>query len=422
MFLSHTSHLLRQVRLIDPLNEKDQVGDLWINEGKIQAFAPNLSDIPDNIPIIEASSLIVGPGLVDLYSQSGEPGYEERETLNSLIAAAEAGGFARLNILPTTHPKADNIATLYGLQQLIPLQSPIKVQFWATLTQKGKGENMSELGKLVNMGISGFTDGQPIENLELLRRLLEYLKPFNQVISLYPLNPQLRGKGVIRDGENAILYGLVGDPAVSETSALTAILEIIALTETPVHLMRISTQRSVELIEQAKHSGLPITASVTGLHLLGNNEDVATYNPHWRLDPPLGNLSDQNALIDGVNRGIIDAIAVDHTPYTYEEKMVAFADALPGAMGLELMLPLLYDKLVTSRKWSPLTLFRALSSNPSQCLHQKPISCEIGEKAELIVFDPQETWTVTKDNIYSLAQNTPWWGKSVRGKVKTRFD
>jgi dihydroorotase len=248
------------------------------------------------------------------------------------------------------------------------------------------------------------------------------LKPFNQVIALYPLNPQLRGQGVIRDGENAILYGLVGDPSVSETSALTAILELVALTETPVHLMRISTQRSVELIEKAKHSGLPITASVTGLHLLGNSENLATYNPHWRLDPPLGNLSDQNALIDGVNRGIIDAIAVDHTPYTYEEKMVAFADALPGAMGLELMLPLLYDTLVTSGKWSALTLFRALSSNPSLCLNQKPISCDIGQKAELIVFDPQQVWTVTKDNIYSLAQNTPWWEKSLKGKVKTQFD
>jgi dihydroorotase len=387
-------YLLRQVRLIDPLTETDQIGDLLISEGKIQSFAAHLSDFLANIPVKDASSLIIAPALIDLYSQSGEPGYEERETIRSLIKAAEAGGFARVNILPTTDPKANNTATLSGLQQLIPPLSSLDLQFWATLTEKGKGEKMSELMELAQSEITGFTDAAPVQNLQLLRRLLEYLKPLDKAIALFPLNPQLRGKGVMREGEASISYGLTGDPAISETSALMAILELIALTETPVHLMRISTARSVELIAQAKERGLPVTASVTWLHLLGNSEDIWDYNPNWRLDPPLGNLSDQKALIDGVKEGIVDAIAVDHTPYTYEEKTVAFADAPSGGIGLELVLPLLWQTFVVSGTWSAVTLWKALSSNPAKCLNQAPISCEIGQTAQLILFDPQQNWTV----------------------------
>lgn len=221
----------------------------------------------------------------------------------------------------------------------------------------------------------------------------------------------------MREGEASISYGLTGDPEISETSALMAILELVALTKTPVHIMRISTTRSVELIAQAKEKGLPITASVTWLHLIGNSEAIRDYNPNWRLDPPLGNISDQKALIDGVREGIIDAIAVDHTPYTYEEKTVPFADAPSGAIGLELVLPLLWQTFVVSGKWSALTLLKALSSNPAKCLNQEPISCEIGQKAQLILFNPQKTWTVGSDTLYSLAQNTPWWGKELTGKV-----
>ncbi len=414
--LSDTPHLLQQIRLLDPLQEIDRIADILIFNDKIQEIKPNLANFVDNIPVIDAKSLILAPGLVDLYSHSGEPGYEERETLSSLINSAKSGGFTRINILPTTEPKADQAATLLGLQQRIPPYSPVSVHFWGTLTRQAKGEKMSELAELAATDIIGFTDNQTFENLDLLRRLLEYIKPLNVPIALTPLNRQLQGNGVMREGEASILYGLTGDPAISETAALTSILTLVEATETPVHFMRISTHRSVELIADAKKRGLPVTASVTWLHLWGNSLDLAEYNPNWRLNPPLGNIEDQAALIEGVKKGVIDAIAVDHTPYTYEEKTVAFADAPAGAIGFQLVLPLLWEKFVKSGQWLPLTLWKALSTHPCLCLNQPPITCDLGQN-EFILFDSEQKWFLNSQTSHSLSQNTVWWNREITGRV-----
>jgi len=171
------------------------------------------------------------------------------------------------------------------------------------------------------------------------------------------------------------------------------------------------------LMAEAKSRGVPLTASVSWIHLLLDTQALASYNPQLRLEPPLGNPKDRLALIAGVKNGILDAIAIDHTPYTYEEKTLAFAEAPPGTLGLELALPLLWEHLVNGGELTPAELWRALSSNPLKCLQETPLGCFVGQKAELILFDPQLTWTVGRDSIHSLSQNTPWWGQSITGKV-----
>jgi dihydroorotase len=256
-----------------------------------------------------------------------------------------------------------------------------------------------------------------VKNLALLRRLLEYLKPLNKPVALVPVNESLKGKGVMREGTASLAYGLPGDPDISEAVAIASLLELIAATETPVHLMRISTRRGVELIADAKARGVPVTASTTWMHLLFNTDDVASYDPNLRLEPPLGNKEDMKALIEGVKQGIIDAIAVDHAPYTYEEKTLAFAEAPPGIIGLELALPLLWERFVESGQWSALELWQCLSVRPLSCLQQKPLSCAPGELAELVLFDPKATWTVEKQALKSLCSNTPWLGKPITGRV-----
>lgn len=441
------SQLIQQVRVLDPVANIDQIADVLIevsgdrpSVSRIQALAPHLSaDISADAEIIDGRGLVLGPGLVDLYSHSAEPGFEERETLVSLMQAATAGGFTRLGILPDTHPEIDNATALTGFQASLkqvrtslPHNSP-QIYIWGALTLGVKGEQMTELADLANGGVVGFADGQPVKKLGLLRRTLEYLQPLALPIALWPCDRDLGGNGSVREGKTSIRLGLVGSPAIAETSALAAILEVVAAIGTPVHLMRISTARSVELIRAAKAQGLPITASTTWMHLLLNVENIrghlnpnsslchpapkVPYDPSMHLDPPLGNIEDQLALIAGVQDGALDAVAIDHSPYTYEETHVAFAESPPGAIGLELALPLLWQNLVATGRLTALQLWRVLSTNPAQCFQQKPATITPGNVAEMILFAPQKTWPVEINHLASRSHNTPWLGQTLTGKV-----
>ncbi|MFW6358297.1 MAG: dihydroorotase, partial [Chroococcales cyanobacterium] len=291
------------------------------------------------------------------------------------------------------------------------------LQFWGALTMGSEGSQMTELAELAEAGVIGFTDGRAIANLGLLRRLLEYVKPLNKPVALMASDRQLRGNGTMREGKLSIRYGLPGNPTVSETAALAAILEVVAEVGTPVHLMRLSTARSVELIGNAKSRGIPVTASTTWMHLLLETKALSSYDPSLHLHPPLGNPDDRMALVEGVKTGVIDAIAIDHIAYTYEEKTVAFSEAPSGAIGLELALPLLWQTFVESGEWTALELWKALSLSPQKCLYQQPTRCQVGENAELVLFDPQKTWTANPTSLKSMGENTPWLNNLLTGKV-----
>ena len=426
--------LLQNVRVLDPVSEIDRIADILITEGQIAAIAEKITEFPADTEVRDCQGLILGPGLTDIYSHSGEPGFEERETLESLMQAAAAGGFTRVAILPDTSPPVDNLAGLALLQQYIrnlPIGLP-RLYFWGALTAGVKGQQMAELGELASPAIVGFADGLPLSNPALVRRLLEYIQPLGKSVALWPCDRTLAGNGAAREGAVSVRLGLPGIPASAETAALAAILELVASAGTPVHIMRVSCARSVELIRDAKARGLQVTASVTWMHLLlnvgaisGNSQDSGKnaltasfpYDPNLRLEPPLGNLSDQLALIQAVKDGVIDAIAIDHNPHTYEEKTVAFADSPPGAIGLELALPLLWHGLVETGKFSALELWRVLSTGPAVCLGQTPATVAPGISAELILFDPQMSWTVDRHSLKSRSANTPWLGQQLAGKV-----
>ena len=413
-----TSELLQQVRVLDPVSGTDQVSDLLIADGVIKAVQERISDYPGDTQPRDCRGLVLGPGLVDLYSHSGEPGFEERETLASLACAAAAGGFTRLSILPDTVPPVDNPAGLARLQSLLLPDAPLQFHYWAGLTLGVQGQQMTELTELAAAsGVVGFADGQPLGSLALVRRLLEYLKPLGKPVALWPCDRHLVGNGVMREGSDSIRLGLPAVPAIAETSALAALLELVEAIGTPVHIMRVSTARSVQLIQLAKERGLPITASTSWMHLLLDTQAVGNYNTSVCLEPPLGNPADLAALRQGVQQGVVDAIAIDHTPYTYEEKTVAFAEAPPGAIGLELALPLLWQNLVETGEWSALELWRVLSTRPAECLQLLPAAIAPGKPAELTLFAPQHSWTVSTQTLHSLSTNTPWLGQQLCGRV-----
>ncbi|MEM6754790.1 MAG: dihydroorotase [Cyanobacteria bacterium P01_C01_bin.38] len=416
-----TKELLQKVRVINPVSNTDIVADVLIENGYIKSVSDKIANIPDNTSIRNCESLILGPGLVDLYSHSGEPGFEERETIASLLKAAGAGGFTRVTLLPDTSPSIDNPAVVAQLQQLhknLNLDSSLPLlNIWGAITKDVKGEKMTEFADLKNAGVVGFADGDALNNLALVRRVLEYLQPLRKPAAFWCCDRDISADGIMREGANSIQWGLAGNPVASETSAIAALLELVASTFTPIHIMRVSTARSVELIENAKTRGLPVTASTTWMHLLLDTKAVKSYHTALNLQPPLGNPKDMMALRRGIRQGILDAIAIDHSPFTYEEKTVAFAQAPPGAIGLELALPLLWQNLVNTGEFTALELWKALSTNPAECLQQNPSRIEVGEKAELTLFNPQENWKVESKNLHSLSSNTPWFGKELTGKV-----
>ncbi|HSM84437.1 MAG TPA: dihydroorotase, partial [Nodosilinea sp.] len=331
------AQLIQQVRVLDAVTQADQVADVLVQDGVVTAIGPSLSVIPASAEMVQGQGKVLLPGLVDLYSHSGEPGNESRETLDSLLRAGQAGGFTRLGILPNTEPAIDNPAMVEKLRlrrdeiararPSLPHLHP-----WGALTQGARGDQMTELMELSEAAIAGFADGRALQNSLLTQRLLQYLGPLGKPVALWGCDRTLRDSGVAREGPFSLIYGLVGDPASSETAALAALLETVAEVGTPVHLMRISTARGVDLIHQAKQRGLPVTASTTWMHLLWSAKDLHSYDPNLRLAPPLGNPDDQAALIAGVKAGVIDAIAIDHTPHTYEDKTVGFPSAPPGAI------------------------------------------------------------------------------------------
>ncbi|MFP4134188.1 MAG: dihydroorotase [Halothece sp.] len=417
---SGVTQLLQQVRLLDPRSETDQIADVLIEKGQIKQIRSQITDYPHSIPVRDAQGLVFAPGLVDLYSHSGEPGNEERETLASLGQAALAGGFTRVGILPDTQPPLDSLASLRWLQNITSPEAP-QFYWWGCLTQEGKGEMMTALGELATAEIIGFSEGVSLGNLGLLQRCLEYLQPRGKVVALSVRDRALTHQGVIRDGLFSLKTGLLGDPIISETATLAAILELVAMTETPVHLMGISTARGVELIAEAKARGVPVTASTTWMHLLLNTATLSSYDPSLNLTPPLGNPRDQAALMAGVKSGTIDAIAVNHTPYTYEEKTVAFAETPPGAIGLELALPLLWQTFVETGEWTALELWKALSLSPQRCLQQPQLRCAVGEPIEAILFDPKQSWIVSQNHLKSLSANTPWLHQEIVGQVVDVF-
>lgn len=410
------SWVLQGVRILDPTQQWDFCGDVWIEQGQVRSIERDLSSVDSAIPRVAGDGLIVAPGLVDLYSQAGEPGYEQRETLESLIAAAQSGGFCRVALLPLTNPVLDHAAVLSQLQAKIPVNSPVQLHFWGAITQEAKGEKLTELYELAQAGVIGFSDSRPLGNLGVLRRSFEYLQGTNLPIAIWPQNPELAAGGVVRECELALALGLIEQPVSAETTALTSILELSRELPSALHLMRISTGRSVELLASARDQNISITASASWLHLLKNTNDLANYDPNLRLEPPLGTPEDQTALIAGIKSGVINAIAVDHRPRTYEEKMISFAEALPGAIGLELALPLLWQELVVTEKLTALELWQALSQKPAEILQQSPPTLGPGSK-EWIVFDPNLAWTVTPETLASRSQNTPYIGQTISGRV-----
>ncbi len=409
--------------MIDPASGFDEKTDIALVGSAVAAIKNVASDfVPDTV--IDATGCIVMPGLVDLQVRLREPGHEHEGMLASEMAAAVAGGVTSVVCPPDTEPVLDEAGLVEMLRHRAKRLHQARLFPLGALTRNLQGEALTEMLQLTQAGCIGFSQAEvPLANTQVLQRALQYAATFGYSVWLRPQELHL-GKGVAASGPLATRMGLSGVPVAAETIALHTIFELVRATGARVHLCRLSSAAGVALVRQAKAEGLPVTSdvSINSLHL--TDVDMGYFDSRMRLNPPLRQQRDRDALRTGLADGTIDALVSDHTPVDEDAKALPFAQSEPGATGLELLLSLTF-------KWAQdagVPLARALATISSQpagvigaAMGDMAASAGrlvVGGVADVCVFDPHAAWTVTPDALRSQGKHTPFEGYELPGRVR----
>ncbi len=403
-------------RLIDPAHEIDQQQDLYIARGKVVG----IGSAPDDFvatQTIDASGKIVCPGLVDLAARLREPGFEYLATLESEMEAAMAGGVTSLAIPPDTDPPLDEPGLVEMLCYRAKKLNRAHVYPVGALTERLEGKRLSEMAELVDAGCVAFSQANtPIVDTQVLFCALQYAATFGYRVWLQPIAPRFGHEGVAHDGEVATRLGLPGIPTAAETIALFTYIELARLTGAKLHITRLSSAEGLALVRAAKAEGLDITCDVSINHLHLSDRDIGYFNAHCRLNPPLRSLRDRDALQAALVAGDIDALCSNHSPIDDDAKQVPFAEAEPGATGIELLLPLAL-KWGNTHKLSLLDTLRRVTINPARIIGSKAGQLNLGARADICIFDAEGEITVTRERLRSQGKNTPFLGLNLPGRV-----
>ncbi|QBC43305.1 dihydroorotase [Iodobacter fluviatilis] len=401
-------------RLIDPLHNTDQAADLYLADGKIVGVGA----APDGFicdETINAKGLLVSPGLVDLAARLREPGFEYKATLASEMAAAVAGGVTSIVCPPDTDPPLDEPSLVTMLRQRAKNLDLARLYPVGALSRQLKGKELTEMAELRDAGCVAFSQGdQAVGDLQILYRAMQYAATFNVALRLLPQDADLN-TGVAHDGDYATRLGLVGIPVLAETVAISNILLLMKETGARVHLCRLSSMAGLDLVRTAKKQGLPITCDVSINHIHLADVDIGFFDSNYRFDPPLRSVRDRDAIVTALADGTIDAICSDHSPIDDDGKLLPFAEAEPGATGLELLLPL--TLAWAERQHIPLSQALAkISAIPAKMLGFDA-GLAVGNRADLVIFDPEAHWQVTPAALKSQGKNTPFVGMEMKGRV-----
>jgi dihydroorotase len=404
-------------RLIDPRSGVDAMKDVFIAAGKIVAIgAPPNGFAPNRV--IDAAGLIVGPGLVDLAARLREPGLEYLATLESEMEAAIAGGVTSLACPPDTDPPLDEPGLVEMLKYRAQSLNQAHVYPVGALTEGLKGERLTEMAELTDAGCVAFSQAEaPFADSQVLCHALQYAATFGFPVWLRPQDSALARGGVAHDGPVATRCGLPGIPVCAETVALSTMLILARETGARVHFARLSSAEGVERVRQAKREGLPVTCDIA-IHQAHLTEmDIGYFDSNCRLDPPLRSQRDRDALRAALADGTIDAVCSDHTPVDDDAKQLPFAEAEPGATGLELLLPLTLKWAAESGAALPAALAR-ITSQAARVLNVDAGHLTAGHAADICIFDPERYWRVAPESLKSQGKNTPYTGLEVKGKVR----
>jgi dihydroorotase len=413
---------IRNGRLVDPANGIDEVKDLFIADGKVAAVGSTPAGfVADRT--IDASGLVVAPGLVDLSARLREPGYEYKATLESEMQAAMQGGVTTLVCPPDTDPVLDEPGLVEMLKHRARGLNQANVHPLGALTVGLRGQALTEMAELTEAGCIGFSQAEvPVEDTTVLLRALQYAKTFGYTAWLRPQDAHIGRGGVAHAGPLASRLGLAGVPTMSETIALHTIFELMRATGARVHVCRISSAAGIELVRAAKKEGLPLTCDVGVHHLHLTDADIGFFDSNARFTPPLRSQRDRDAIHAGLADGTIDAVCSDHTPVDDDEKLLPFAEASPGATGLELLLPLMLKWALEQRgSGARSALSLALSRITADAARVAGLAAgqlAPGAAADVVLFDPELRWTVKPAALASQGKHTPFAGYELAGQVQ----
>ena len=409
-------------RVIDPASGLDRVADVRLRDGRIAALGPGLAPEGGEV-VLDVRGRLVLPGFVDLHCHLGEPGHEDRETLATGTRAAAAGGFTTVCCMGDTTPRLDTGAELAALRARADETALVRVLPIGCVTRGREGAELAELAELAQVGAVAFSDDpRPVRSSRLLRHALAYSAMLGRPVIEHALDPGLAEGGLAHEGRVATWLGLPGVPAAAEEIAVGRAIALARLTGGRLHLAHLSTAGAVAQVRAARAEGLPVTAEVSPLHLLLDEEAVATgpydrpYDTSTRLDPPLRSAADAAALREGLADGTITAIATDHRPERAVDKACEYAYAAPGATALETAFGAVME-VVAAERLSLITVVRALTSGPAAVFGLDAGRLAAGGPADLVIADAEATWTVEPSRFHSRGKSTPLAGRTLRGRV-----
>jgi dihydroorotase len=404
-------------RVIDPASKRDGAGDLFIADGK---FVKNLSATQrKSAQVIDASGLVVCPGLVDIHVHFREPGQTHKETILTGAQAAAAGGFTTVVCMPNTVPPADNTGTVELIKNAAR-SAPVHVYPTGCITVGMKGESLAPHGSLQKAGVVALTDdGLCVQSNELMHRAVEYAKMFGLTILDHCQDESMTQKAVMNEGVVSTRLGLTGWPHAAEDIVVARNIILSHYTGAHIHMQHVTSALSVEFIRRAKRDGIHVTAEATPHHLALTEESLGTYDTNFKMNPPLRTEADRKAIIAGLKDGTLDCIGTDHAPHAPEEKDKEFDYAPNGIIGLETALPVCLEVLVRRNKFKLSSVIDLMTRKAADLLKLPAGTLAPGAAADVCLFDPDEKWLYDTYGAFSKSINSPWNKQQMKGRVKT---
>jgi len=411
--------IIRNGRVIDPANRRDEVADVYIDDGKIVSSKSEIRSPKSEIEEIDARGLIVAPGLIDMHVHLREPGFSHKETIESGARAAAAGGFTTIVCMPNTAPVPDNPGTIAWIKDRASVIARVNVLPTGAISKNLAGEELAPIGSLAQAGVVAITDdGHCIQNHEVMRRAVEYARMVGIPVLDHCQDYNLVGNGVVHEGYWSTLLGLPGWPAAGEEAIVVRNVLLAELCDHHIHCQHISTAGSVRLIREARARGIKISGEVCPHHNALTDEAIQNFDTNYKVNPPLRSQKDVDALLEGVADGTLSVLCSDHAPHADFEKEVEFDRAPFGMIGLETELGLFINLLVHKhRKIDMARLIAMYTVEPARLLRIDAGTLSAGAQADVTLIDPELEWTVKVDQFHSASRNSPFDGWQLKGRA-----
>ena len=412
--------ILKGGRVIDPANNIDKIADVAFENGVIVEVGENLA--ADGAEVIDVTGKVVTPGLIDMHVHLREPGQEAKEDFLSGSSAAAAGGYTTVATMPNTRPVIDDASLVRSCQERAKAVGKVHIEIIGAVTKGQKGEELAEMGDMVEAGAVAFSDdGHFTKTAKVLLNAYDYLRTFDKVIINHDEEPSLVEDGIMNEGHRSAMLGMKGRPTVSEDIAVSRDILLAEYADAKVHVAHISSGNAVDIVRQAKKRGVKVTAEVTPQHLTMTDDLVQSWDSSTKINPPLREKKDTEAVLAGLLDGTIDCIVTDHSPHAQEEKDREYMYAPSGFPGLETAVGVLLTDLVHEGKLPLPLMVKAMTSAPAEIFGLKGGKLTPGAPADIAVIDTELEWTVDQKKFYTKGSHSPFIGRTLKGKAVMTF-